>query len=87
MPSGDPLRNAAVVVIVNGDPIRTCFGVACPLRRSCLRYLAVDCTPGASTRQATCCLDGTYPDYLYAMTSEISMHLQDLSPVRAGRTA
>jgi len=60
-----------IVVIAWGEtPKRTCFGLACPLRLTCLRYLAIDFSPGASTTQATCQLDGTYPDYLYAMSPE-----------------
>lgn len=65
-------RNAAsaveMVLIARrvAESVDTCFGVGCPLRRTCLRYLAIDFAPGVSTTKGTCCLDWTYPDYLHA---------------------
>jgi hypothetical protein len=61
----------AAIPIHTAAPLRTCFGLACPARGSCLRYLAVDYAPGGSTTQVTCRLHGIYPDYLYALPSEI----------------
>jgi hypothetical protein len=53
---------APAVAVLDG----TCFGVTCVLRRSCLRYLAVDTCPGESTDQLTCFEGGKYPRYLNA---------------------
>lgn len=50
--------------------LHTCFGMACPLRRTCARYLAVDTSPGVSTSQATCRSEKSYPDYIEAVPSD-----------------
>lgn len=49
--------------------VRTCFGIGCPSRQTCLRYHAVDTAPGQTTSQVTCAgrgspEQGRYPDYL-----------------------
>lgn len=51
------------------EKIKTCFGVGCPSRRTCLRYQTVDDAPGQSTTQVTCAMhsdeqQARYPDYL-----------------------
>lgn len=49
--------------------VRTCFGIGCPSRQTCLRYLAVDTAPGQTTSQVSCAgrvspEQGRYPDYM-----------------------
>jgi hypothetical protein len=49
--------------------VRTCFGIGCPSRQTCLRYHAVDTAPGQTTSQVTCAgrsnsEQGCYPDYI-----------------------
>lgn len=61
------------VLLGNESPLDTCFGLACPLRSTCLRYLAIDYAPGGSTEQVTCCLNGIYPDYVYALSPEVNI--------------
>jgi hypothetical protein len=57
------------------DPAQTCFGLTCPLRRNCARYLAVDSAPGESTMRVTCLSNGAYPAYLNAsQASPINAH-------------
>lgn len=41
-----------------------CFGLTCPKRGACWRYLVVDLAPGASTERATCLRNGEYADFL-----------------------
>jgi hypothetical protein len=45
---------------------RPCFGVACPYRGTCGRYLAVDTAPADARRQGTCIRSGQFLDYLPA---------------------
>lgn len=59
--------NAAAATQAPAVDTSTCFGMACPLRRTCLRYTAIDRMPGEITVQASCFDDGTYPGYLYAL--------------------
>jgi hypothetical protein len=49
--------------------VRTCFGIGCPSRQTCLRYHAVDTAPSQTTSQVTCAgrnspEQGRYPDYI-----------------------
>lgn len=51
------------------EKIKTCFGVGCPSRRTCLRYQTIDEAPGQSTTQVTCAAPSNdqlarYPDYI-----------------------
>jgi hypothetical protein len=55
--------------VVHPGGVRTCFGVGCPSRQTCLRYQAVDTAPAQTTRQVTCAgrggsEQGGYPDYI-----------------------
>lgn len=58
----------AVEAVAPSD--RPCFGVVCPLRGTCLRYRAVDAASSDAPVQATCYMEGTYPDYQYAVSVE-----------------